>query len=47
MFEVNHANKKINCYIAVVLNNKKEKTCLSILLLNAGLLYIYNGIRNR
>ena len=40
MFEVNHANKKINCYIAEVLNNKKEKTCLSMVLLKVGLLYI-------
>ena len=40
MFEVNHANKKINCYIAVDLNNKKQKTCLSMFLLKAGLLYI-------
>ncbi len=45
MFEVNHANKKIICYIAKVLN-KKNKNLVQQVLMNADL-QLYNGIRNR
>ena len=45
MFEINHANKKIICYIAeVLILNNENLAHLEIMGID---LQIYNGIRNR